>query len=47
MYIYIYIYLYIYIYIYIINQNHFILPPLNHFDLSVDGEGWCFEHSLS
>ena len=24
--------------------HHSILPRLNPFDLSVDREGWCFEH---
>ena len=27
--------------------HHFILLRLNRFGLSVDREGWCFEHSLS
>ena len=28
-------------------SHHFILLRLNPFDLSVDSEGWCFEHSMS
>ena len=50
------LYIYIYIYIYILNlhitgnfvdmAHHFILLPLNPFDLRVDREGWWFEHSL-
>ena len=32
---------------FVLTGNHFILLRLNPFELSVDREGWYFEHSMS
>ena len=41
------IYVFIYIYSCVYIAHHFILLWLSPFDLSVDVEGWWFEHSVS